>query len=137
MLLRWVEEVSLGDVVDPNPRGAIVTVERGILMKNLLGFAAAAALLGSPASKEAVSTKDAPLAAGPYSQAIKAGGFVFCGWSDLVIELEADAHGHLELGDLAVLDRPALLDHLEPAHVVNRLASLGDCGLHRLCEAGG
>ena len=46
-------------------------------MKNLLGFVAVAALLGSPASKEAVSTKDALAAAGPYSQAIKAGGFVF------------------------------------------------------------
>ena len=47
-------------------------------MRNLLGLAAAASLLvATPASKEAVSTKDAPPAAGPYSQAIKAGGFVF------------------------------------------------------------
>jgi len=34
-------------------------------------------LVATPASKEAVSTKEAPPAAGPYSQAIKAGGFVF------------------------------------------------------------
>jgi len=32
---------------------------------------------GTPSTREAVSTKDAPPAAGPYSQAIKAGGFVF------------------------------------------------------------
>ena len=36
-----------------------------------------AVLLAAPAAKEAVSTKDAPAAAGPYSQGIKAGGFVF------------------------------------------------------------
>jgi 2-iminobutanoate/2-iminopropanoate deaminase len=36
-----------------------------------------ALLFASPAAKEPVSTKDAPPAAGPYSQAIKAGGFVF------------------------------------------------------------
>ena len=35
------------------------------------------ALVAAPLAKEAVSTKDAPPAAGPYSQAIKAGGFVF------------------------------------------------------------
>ena len=35
------------------------------------------ALVATPVAKEAVSTKDAPPAAGPYSQAIKAGGFVF------------------------------------------------------------
>jgi 2-iminobutanoate/2-iminopropanoate deaminase len=47
-------------------------------MKNLLALLVPAALLvATPASKEAVSTKDAPTAAGPYSQAIKAGGFVF------------------------------------------------------------
>src|SRR5213082_1095390 len=46
-------------------------------MQNLLGFVVAAALIATPTSKEAVSTKDAPPAAGPYSQAIKAGGFVF------------------------------------------------------------
>jgi len=46
-------------------------------MQNLLGFVVAAALIAAPTSKEAVSTKDAPPAAGPYSQAIKAGGFVF------------------------------------------------------------
>ena len=47
-------------------------------MKNLLASLVPAALLvASPALKEAVSTKDAPPAAGPYSQAIKAGGFVF------------------------------------------------------------
>ena len=34
-------------------------------------------LLAAPAAKEAVSTNDAPKAAGPYSQAVKAGGFVF------------------------------------------------------------
>jgi len=37
----------------------------------------AALLLGAPPAKEAVATKDAPPAAGPYSQAIKAGGLVF------------------------------------------------------------
>jgi 2-iminobutanoate/2-iminopropanoate deaminase len=35
------------------------------------------ALLSAPLVKQGVSTKDAPPAAGPYSQAIKAGGFVF------------------------------------------------------------
>jgi 2-iminobutanoate/2-iminopropanoate deaminase len=47
-------------------------------MKTMLAFVVPAALLiATPASKEDVSTKDAPPAAGPYSQAIKAGGFVF------------------------------------------------------------
>jgi 2-iminobutanoate/2-iminopropanoate deaminase len=50
---------------------------RGTAMQNLLGFAIAAALIATTTSKEAVSTKEAPLAAGPYSQGIKAGGFVF------------------------------------------------------------
>ena len=46
-------------------------------MKNILALLVPALLVAGPASKEAVSTKDAPPAAGPYSQAIKAGGFVF------------------------------------------------------------
>src|SRR4051812_28830192 len=46
-------------------------------MNHLLGLAVIAVLTAAPSSKEAVSTKDAPAAAGPYSQAIKAGGFVF------------------------------------------------------------
>ena len=47
-------------------------------MKNMLASLIPAVLLvAAPASKEAVSTKDAPSAAGPYSQGIKAGGFVF------------------------------------------------------------
>jgi 2-iminobutanoate/2-iminopropanoate deaminase len=47
-------------------------------MKNLLASLVPAVLLvATPAFKEAVSTKEAPPAAGPYSQAIKAGGFVF------------------------------------------------------------
>jgi 2-iminobutanoate/2-iminopropanoate deaminase len=47
-------------------------------MKNMLALLIPAALLiAAPASKDPVSTKDAPPAAGPYSQAIKAGGFVF------------------------------------------------------------
>ena len=47
-------------------------------MQNMLAFVVPAALLiVAPTSKEAVSTKEAPPAAGPYSQAIKAGGFVF------------------------------------------------------------
>ena len=47
-------------------------------MKNMLAYIVPAArLVATPASKEAVSTKEAPSAAGPYSQAIKAGGFVF------------------------------------------------------------
>ena len=37
----------------------------------------AALLVGAPPTKEVVVTKDAPSAAGSYSQAIKAGGFVF------------------------------------------------------------
>jgi len=37
----------------------------------------AAMLVAAPPAKEAVLTKEAPSAAGPYSQAIKAGGFVF------------------------------------------------------------
>jgi 2-iminobutanoate/2-iminopropanoate deaminase len=40
-------------------------------------FAPLALLLSAPAAKEAVSTKQAPAAAGPYSQGIKASGFVF------------------------------------------------------------
>src|SRR5713101_5738008 len=46
-------------------------------MQNLLRFAVVTALIAAPNSKEGVSTKEAPPAAGPYSQAIKAGGFVF------------------------------------------------------------
>ena len=47
-------------------------------MKTILALLVPAALLvAAPASKKAVSTKDAPPAAGPYSQGIKAGGFVF------------------------------------------------------------
>src|SRR5436190_16990935 len=46
-------------------------------MQTVLGLMLGAALVAAPASKEAVATKDAPAAAGPYSQAIKAGGFVF------------------------------------------------------------
>ncbi len=34
-------------------------------------------MLGAPPTKEVVVTRDAPSAAGPYSQAVKAGGFVF------------------------------------------------------------
>src|SRR5438477_12217332 len=46
-------------------------------MQTVLGLILGAALVAAPASKEAVATKDAPAAAGPYSQAVKAGGFVF------------------------------------------------------------
>src|SRR2546428_10904486 len=46
-------------------------------MQNLLGFVIAAALIATPTSKEAVATKGAPPAAGPYSQGVKAAGFVF------------------------------------------------------------
>ena len=47
-------------------------------MKNMFTFLVPAALLAAtPIAKQAVSTKEAPPAAGPYSQAIKAGGFVF------------------------------------------------------------
>src|SRR5437763_7420374 len=46
-------------------------------MKKLFAALVLAVLLAAPAAKEAVSTKDAPAAAGPYSQGIKAGGFVF------------------------------------------------------------
>ena len=46
-------------------------------MQNAIACALAAALAAAPGAKEAVSTKDAPPAAGPYSQGIKAGGFVF------------------------------------------------------------
>jgi 2-iminobutanoate/2-iminopropanoate deaminase len=35
------------------------------------------AVVAAPLAKESVSTKDAPAAVGPYSQGIKAGGFVF------------------------------------------------------------
>jgi 2-iminobutanoate/2-iminopropanoate deaminase len=40
-------------------------------------FFPGALVLSAPPEKEAVATKDAPSAAGAYSQAIKAGGFVF------------------------------------------------------------
>lgn len=47
-------------------------------MRSALALLAPLALLVSvPTGKQAVATKDAPAAAGPYSQAIKAGGFVF------------------------------------------------------------
>src|SRR3954469_11504010 len=46
-------------------------------MQHMLGLMLGAALIATPVSKEAVATKDAPPAAGPYSQGIKAGGFVF------------------------------------------------------------
>jgi len=46
-------------------------------MNSMLGLVLAAALSTTPAAKEAVSTTDAPPAAGPYSQAIKAAGLVF------------------------------------------------------------
>jgi 2-iminobutanoate/2-iminopropanoate deaminase len=47
-------------------------------MKNALASIVSLALLVStPAAKQAVATKDAPQAAGPYSQGIRAGGFVF------------------------------------------------------------
>lgn len=46
-------------------------------MQNVLGFVLGALLIATPASKESVATKNAPPAAGPYSQAIKASGFVF------------------------------------------------------------
>jgi len=56
----------------------MLRLQKGHAMKNLLASLVPAALLvGTPVSKEAVSTKDAPSAAGAYSQAIKAGGFVF------------------------------------------------------------
>jgi len=49
-----------------------------VAVKNPLGLLGSLALLvSSPAAKQPVATKDAPPAAGPYSQAIKAGGFVF------------------------------------------------------------
>src|SRR2546428_11184634 len=51
------------------------------------------------------------------------------------IDLEPDAHGHLELGDLRILDGTALLDHLEPVHVLDRLSRLDHRALHRLGEA--
>ena len=34
--------------------------------------------MAAPAAREVVATANAPAAIGPYSQAIKAGGFVFC-----------------------------------------------------------
>src|SRR5438105_1065151 len=47
-------------------------------MKNMFTFLVPATLLAAtPIAKQAVSTKEAPPAAGPYSQAIKAGGCVF------------------------------------------------------------
>ena len=46
-------------------------------MQNLFKSVIAIALIAAPAAKEPVKTQDAPPAAGPYSQGIKAGGFVF------------------------------------------------------------
>lgn len=48
-------------------------------------------------TREAVEAKDAPKAVGPYSQAIKAGGFVFCAGQ---IPLDP-ATGQLVSGDIA------------------------------------
>src|SRR5204863_187686 len=55
--------------------------------------------------------------------------------TESMLELEADPHGHLELGDAPVLDGATLLDHLEPVHVVHRPGRLLDCRLHRFGEA--
>ena len=47
-------------------------------MTNALALLVPLALLvSSPVAKEPVASKDAPPAAGPHSQAITAGGFVF------------------------------------------------------------
>ena len=52
----------------------------GCAMLLLLSFGAYAQTKekAGGAAREAVGSKNAPKAAGPYSQAIKAGGFVFC-----------------------------------------------------------
>ncbi len=70
-------------------------------MQNLLGLAvAAAALIAAPTSKEAVSTKEAPPAAGPYSQGIKSGGFVFAagqiGRDPVTNKVEGDVRAQTE-----------------------------------------
>ncbi len=50
----------------------------GFIVNNMVAsLVSSVLLLATPTSKEAVLTKDAPAPAGPYSQAIKAGGFVF------------------------------------------------------------
>src|SRR5215831_4117022 len=53
----------------------------------------------------------------------------------LSLQLEPDADGHLELGNLPVLDGTALLYDLKPIHMGDRLSSLDDRGLHSLGEA--
>jgi len=52
---------------------------------------------GGGATREIVESKDAPKAIGPYSQAIKAGGFVFCAGQ---IALDPST-GQLAPGDVA------------------------------------
>lgn len=55
-------------------------------------------------TREAVATKDAPQAIGPYSQAIKANGFVFCSGQTPM----DPATGNLVQGDVAAQTERAL-----------------------------
>jgi 2-iminobutanoate/2-iminopropanoate deaminase len=55
-------------------------------------------------TREAVATKDAPQAIGPYSQAIKANGFVFCSGQTPM----DPATGNLVEGDVAAQTERAL-----------------------------
>jgi len=70
--------------------------------------------------REAVVTADAPQAIGPYSQAIRAGGFVFCSGQ---IPLDP-ATGRMVEGDVVVQTRQ-VLDNLE-AVLAAAGASLAD-----------
>lgn len=70
--------------------------------------------------REAVITADAPQAIGPYSQAIRAGGFVFCSGQ---IPLDP-ATGRMVEGDVVVQTRQ-VLDNLE-AVLAAAGASLAD-----------
>src|SRR4029453_1733717 len=53
----------------------------------------------------------------------------------LLVQCEAHLHRHLPVPDLAAIDQPAHLAHLEPAQVVQRLACPRDRLLHELGRA--
>src|SRR2546428_516661 len=48
------------------------------------------------------------------------------------IDLDPDAHGHLDLGALRIFDGPALLDPLKPVLVLALFPRLDHRALHRL-----
>src|SRR5438067_12265220 len=85
--------------------------EGGVAVKNAPGLLASLGMLvSSPTAKQPVATKDAPAAAGSYSQAIKAGGFVFAAGqiardpaTNKVVEGDVKAQAERVLKNLAAI----------------------------------